>query len=59
MRVSVASQDCEGKYISPFHNVAANFEKDLEGQERESGHPRGRDGVDAMASMFWVMKLGF
>ena len=59
MRVSVASQGCESKYISRLHKVAANLEKNLEGQERKRSHPRGVDGVDAISSNAWIMKLGF
>ena len=59
MRVSVASQGCESQYIARFHKVAANVEKDLEWQERERCHAGGVDGVDAIAPMAWIMKLGF
>ena len=38
MRVSLASQGCESENVARFHKVAANVEKNLEGQERKRSH---------------------
>ena len=58
MRVSLASQGCESENVARFHKVAANIEKNLEGQERKRSHLSGV-GVDAVDSMAWINYLGF
>lgn len=54
MRLGLAVQGCESKYVAWFHKVAANVEKDLEGQKRKRGRLSGLDSVDVINSMAWI-----
>ena len=39
--------------------MVADVEEDFEGQKRKRGHVSESDGVEAIKSMVWIMKLGF